>query len=544
MRTRILTLAALASAIAISAGAQSAVDAYTITPTQLRGTARFVSMGGAFTSLGGDLSCMTQNPAGLGIYRSSDIGLTFDISSRKFGAQTDAGKYSASRTPVKFDNFGYVGVSNLNGALRSIQWGVSYNRLAVFDRTTTGYNMPTGNSLTNYIASYTNGTVADDMVDNSSTNYDPYFDSQADWLSVLAYNSFMINNLPGTSDRYCGLFGSGTTGDALYTIHEHGYTDEYNIDFAGNVSDVLFWGLGVGIVDMEYVSESNYSESMEGAMVYDQALDGLTTGNAGFNLYNYRRIGGSGANLKFGVIVRPIEALRIGLAVHTPTWMHLSHNGVGETDYNYTPEVSGQTRPTNSGYAYTPDYDYRSRLNTPWRFMVGASVLVGTKAILSADYERVAYNDMRMKKEEVDPRGYLTGHFVDNTYVNEDIKNYFKAANILRVGLEYRISRHVSARAGYNFQSSSVKSEANSGQTEIFTSGTDPSYRFDDATQNISLGLGYRYKSWYIDLAYQHTRQKGTYHAYTDYAGADGPAPTASLTATHNNVVISTGFRF
>lgn len=543
MRTRIFSLAVLTAAIAFSAGAQSAVDAYTITPTQLRGTARFVSMGGAFTSLGGDLSCMTQNPAGLGIYRSSDIGLTFDISARKFTAETNAGKYSDSRTPVKFDNFGYVGVSNLKGALRSFQWGVSYNRLAVFDRTTSGYNMPTGNSLTNYIASYTNGTSPDMLLDDASANYDPYFDSRADWLSILAYNSFMINEIPGGNNQYAGLFGQGTTGDALYTVHEHGYTDEYNIDFAGNVSDVFFWGLGVGIVDMEYIAESNYSESMSGATIYDKST-GFTTGNAGFNLYNHRRIGGSGANLKFGVIARPIEALRIGFAVHTPTWLRLNHNGFAQSDYNYTPDNSTDSRPTNSGYAYTPDSDYRSRLNTPWRIMAGASLVIGSKAIVSVDYERVAYNAMTMKEEEVDPRGYLTGHFVDNKYANEDIKNYFRAANIFRAGVEYRINRSFSARIGYNYQDGSVKDDAANGTSEIFTSGTDPSYRFDNSTENICLGLGYRYKSWYIDLAYQHTRQTGTYHAYTDYAGAMGAAPTAKLTATHNNVVISTGFRF
>lgn len=111
MRTRILTLLALAGTIAFHSTAQSAIDAYNITPTQLRGSARFVAMGGAFTSLGGDLTSMTQNPAGLGIYRSSDIGLTFDISPRKFTSITDAGKYSDSRTPVVFDNFGYVGVA-------------------------------------------------------------------------------------------------------------------------------------------------------------------------------------------------------------------------------------------------------------------------------------------------------------------------------------------------------------------------------------------------------------------------------------------------
>ena len=74
------------------------------------------------------------------------------------------------------------------------------------------------------------------------------------------------------------------------------------------------------------------------------------------------------------------------------------------------------------------------------------------------------------------------------------------------------------------------------------TSGTEPSYTFYEGANNISLGLGYRYKGWYVDLAWQYTRRKGTWHAYTNFNGI--VAPTASVTDTHNNIVISTGFRF
>ena len=89
MKQTLLTALGLALLLPAGAAAQSAVDAYNITPTQQRGTARFISMGGAFTSLGGDISSMTQNPAGLGIYRKSDIGLTFDVSIRNYKTDTN-----------------------------------------------------------------------------------------------------------------------------------------------------------------------------------------------------------------------------------------------------------------------------------------------------------------------------------------------------------------------------------------------------------------------------------------------------------------------
>ncbi len=534
MTRRIFSAIAVATFVGLGAAAQSAADAYSLTPTQLRGSARFVSMGGAFTSLGSDLSCMKQNPAGLGLYRYSDLGLSFDISIRNFKSQSNAAQYSDNKTPVIFDNFGYAGVFNLSnsGILRSIQWGFSYNRLSSFERRGTAYVNPTNSSLSNYVASFTNGTNSDLLL--GSDNQSPY-NNGTDWLSILAYNSLMISNSsPGTNTEYVGLYQNGTHGDALYEVNQRGYVDEYNIDIAGNLDDVVYWGLGVGIYDVNFTQESNYSESMSGAYIYDRSTDAFATGNAGFNLYNLKTVTGSGANIKLGVIVRPVDQFRIGFAVHTPTWLHLTHRGYGYVDYNYTPDGSDKT---DSDGTDTPDYDYRSRLNTPWRFMVGVSGTIAGQAIISADYERVDYANMKMKQESG-----LYGSFQDNTLANEDIRNYFKAANIFRIGAELRLTNSFSVRAGYNWQGSSVKDVANSPSTAVATSGTEPSYTFFEGTNNVSLGLGYRYKGWYIDLAWQYTRRKGTWHAYTNFNGIE--APTASLTDTHNNIVISTGLRF
>lgn len=545
MTTRKIFALAIALGSTVAVSAQSAIDAYNITPTQLRGTARFVGMGGAFTSLGSDISCMTQNPAGLGLYRHSDIGFTFDISMRKYKAATSDQTRSNSETKVKFDNFGYVGVINLDGIMRSFQWGVSYNRLASFDRLTSAYNLPTSTSLSNYIASYTNGINSADLVEGDK--FDPYLDTSNDWLSILAYNSFMISNPGANQEEYTGLFQKGTKGDALSNVRERGYSDEYNIDFAGNVSDIFFWGLGIGIVDMDYRRDVNYSESMDNALVYNHETKNMSAGKANFNLYNWQQISGSGVNLKFGVIVRPIEMLRIGLAVHTPTWLRLTHTTFAQTDYEYLADDAVGDEPINEGNFSTPENNYDSRLATPWRFMIGASVVVGPKAIISLDYERVAYDAMKLKQQSYFGGDYnYGGGFIDNTYANEDVKNYFRAANIIRVGAEYRLTRNWSVRAGYNYQSGNVRKEASSGDMYISTAGTDPSYRFDNDTQNITLGLGYRYKSWYADIAYQYTSQSAQFHAYTPFGSGNAwnYSPSAKITDKYNNIVISTGFKF
>ena len=72
-----INIAALALIMVASASAQTIYDGAKFTQKDLNGTARFVGMGGAMGALGGDISTMGTNPAGIGIYRSNDIMGTF-----------------------------------------------------------------------------------------------------------------------------------------------------------------------------------------------------------------------------------------------------------------------------------------------------------------------------------------------------------------------------------------------------------------------------------------------------------------------------------
>lgn len=544
-----ILLAALAASCTASLCAQSAVDAYNLSQTQSRGTARFMSMGGAFTALGGDLSTLAQNPAGIGVYRRSEIGATLDISPSKFttdGAQ----KMSQNKTTVACNNFGYIGSVRLDGPMRTFNWGVSYSRVASFDRVFQAYVPSTAGSLSNYIAAYTtnsinpadpNGPVNPDNLDFGK-DYNPYLNSDNDWLSILAYTSSMISPLRGGG--YAGLYQNGTVGDALTTVREKGYVDEYNIDFGGNISDVVYWGIGFGITDLSYTRNAFYSESMDNARV---SIGGdFHNGKANFDLHNSQHFSGSGWNFKAGVIIKPVNELRIGIAVHTPTWYSLSQSGVGATAYDYyTPDLpeseAVESDPSSfsnplSGSKYTDDSYYNFHLNAPWRVMFGVAGVIANQAIISLDYEIQQYDAMRVKYQND------WGEFVSDDYVNDDIKSYYKGTNTLRLGAEYRVTPQFSLRAGYSYSTSNVTDAAKHGQTEIYTAGTNPAYTFNDDSYSVSAGLGYRISSFSIDAAYVYRNRKATWHAYTDYDGQ--LAPTAPLTQSTNSIVLSLAYRF
>ncbi len=539
MKKNILSFALVASltaASSLTAQAQSAVDALQLTQRDFKGTARFMGMGGAFTALGGDLSAIGINPAGIGVYRSSEIAATLDIDFQKSNAVSPGISSTNTQTKAFCNNFGYVGTARLGGALKTFSWGVTYNRQASFDRLVGGRIYPVGTSLTNYIASFTNGVKAADMEFGTGTNsYNPYMDSSIDWLSILGYSSYLINNVPNRDDQYQGLYNSGTESDAEMSVLEKGYVDNYQFTFGGNVQDVFYWGVGLGINDLRYVRHTYFSESMADASVYSPR--GVTLGAAEYALYNDKIVTGTGWNFSVGAILKPVQSLRLGVSFITPTWYSLNESYIGSVDYAMQP---------NGGQAYngTEDSDeayFPWHLNSPWRLNFGVAGVIGKLGIISVDYELQAYDNMKIKVPYYDTYGYVNG-FNDATYLNQDIKDYTQMAHNLRVGLEYRISNRVSARLGYNVQLTNISSEYRDGNGEILTSGTDPSFSLDKTTSYISAGLGYQYGNFAIDGTYVHKNRKSTLHPYTSYGNVQ--APYFDVTDNNNSIVLTAHFKF
>ena len=106
MKRKIYTTLALSALTAMTLSAQSAFDIYQLSQGDLRGTARFMSMGGAFTALGGDLTTLSQNPAGIGVYRYSEIGATLDINLQGVTSDFLSNKEKQNQTKVACNNFG------------------------------------------------------------------------------------------------------------------------------------------------------------------------------------------------------------------------------------------------------------------------------------------------------------------------------------------------------------------------------------------------------------------------------------------------------
>ena len=477
--------------VAGTAYAQDTYDAQNFANSDLNGTARFVAMGGALGALGGDVSVMSTNPAGTGMYRSSDAAGSVS------GVFTGDGAMGHDGARMSLDQGGVLIAFDMDNptskGLQFVNFGVNYQkkRNFLFNQLTDINNLDGIFSQTYQIADLCNYSYAN--------NY---------WGTIADMSASKEGVHDGILDE-TGEYGyAGIPADRAYfeksTFGAHTQAD-VNLSF--NVSDQFFFGASVGVYDIDYNRESFYQEI---------GTDGST-----YDFTNWYKTEGDGFDVKLGFICRPIEEspFRFGVTVHTPIWYHLTDANGADLFMNDKYLSSGSNA----------EYDYRFR--TPWKFGVSLGHTIANKFAIGAEYE---FQDMStMHYSEVD--GYGSDYFRNQ---NNLMKQTLRGQHTLKVGAEFKPIEELSFRVGYNFVSSPFKKDA------YRTIGYDGVYTETDYTNwgninRFTLGLGYRYKGGYVDLAWQYQAQKGDFYAFDEV----DLKPT-KIDANRSQLMATFGFRF
>jgi hypothetical protein len=247
-----------------SAFAQGEMDAYKYSLGDLNGTARYLGMGGAFGALGGDASAMSSNPAGLGIYRSSEVVGTLSLSSIDTKSDWKGNVSKDDKSKLSFDNFSYVGYFPTANESGIMSWniGLSYNRLKNFNR---NYRLSGSQaySLADYAADISYGIPENDLI-YVKDSYDPYNNPNNPWMSVLGYEGGYFGSFPTDRSNYHSGFGTmDATGTIWYAdspqnttlnVSEKGAVDQYNFAFATNISNSIFLGATLAAVSYTHLT--------------------------------------------------------------------------------------------------------------------------------------------------------------------------------------------------------------------------------------------------------------------------------------------------
>ena len=265
------------------------------------GTSRFVGMGGAMGALGADLGVMAWNPAGIGLYRKSDVSLTF-------GGQWNKERIDNERRGTgTFDQMGFVySVKMGNETCPYFNVGFNYQKKANFN-----YNYYADNNSLNGLSQM------DQLAELATSAYD----TQYNLAGMAVDNQYLtpIYGNPDKSDEVTGFYNKFGGERSYYTHHSEGSLQGYDINFSANIKERAYLGLDIGFDNVDYRSWNEYTE------INSYINDNQEVVPGDYALYNDTKISGYGINVKLGVIVRPIEEspFRVGLVMETPTWYRM-----------------------------------------------------------------------------------------------------------------------------------------------------------------------------------------------------------------------------
>ena len=512
---------------------QGEVEANQFSRNDLFGTARAISMGGAFGALGGDLTGVAINPAGIAVYRSSEIATTAVFQNENF----KAGDISNTINKFNFHNFGFVGYfPTANIMVPVVNFGFAYNKVKSFDREIGAFGLNRMTSMMDYMSHVSNvydkGRGIDPSImefDDKNSKYDPFL-SGAPWLSILGYNSYLINPGEGSQSKFYSPLHDEKVNNSLQ-MSEKGAIDTYDFTVGTSINNVLNLGISLSLTDIYYNLYSKNSED-------------FSNGNkAGFDLHNYLVSEGNGLGVKLGVIYRPVNELRLGLSYHSPTWYTMRDRFTGEIEENVENYLTDPDYKSSTTFSGEKSNDYNFK--TPDKWTVSAAAVLGTSMILSLDYELMNYRTMKFSE----PTGSEFGpEFYDNT-ANSFIESDFKTTSSVRAGFEYRFTPQFSGRLGYAWMQNPYDTTFKNDRGDAMTVGSTTAYRIEGDASHFTGGFGYRFnRNFYADLALVYKTQEDELYSYPNVFDETGKsyidAAPYNLTNTSIRALVTIGYRF
>ena len=517
---RIIASAATILLVAASANAQNIVNAAHIGSENISGTARYRSMAGAFGALGGDPSVITDNPAGLAIYRGTNVltitphwGFTGTKSKGSEEATNSDHNFALSNLAAIF-SYRTPNSDNLVNFNFALSIDRQYENNSKYNTVIDG-GSSFGQYLTNQGNNYLGGTLS------PQTEFDWYNNgSRAPFLSMMAYDIYAIVDDPHNPHAVIDPMKGQTAYKRLF-VDEDTRLDHYNISGAFNFNDVLYLGATMSISDYRSIQRTEFDED------YSYDYDGSYI--AYDNKVEFK---GSGIDFKAGVIWSPFDSWRIGASVHTPTWTTISeyYEGSMITDDEHVSDWS----------TYYDSWKYE--FSTPWEYQFSAAYIFGTRGLLSVEYDLRDFSTMEYSHN----RSYgLTDNFF--SYANDCIDTYLQPQHTFKVGGEYRITPQLSGRLGYAFVTSPFTDEALYGNVaagdinQCFYETTKVNYQTLGNQYYITGGLGWSGANWYIDAAFMYHHSK--IHAAA-YPGDFAPTEPIDVNFGEKNVDVTIGYRF
>jgi hypothetical protein len=499
-RIQIIAISVLSS-VSI-AYAQNETDALKFTETFLGGTARSQGAAGAFGAVGADFSATVINPAGLGLYRRNEanfgMGLEYNNSKTSYlgNSSTDF------RGNFNIPNVGFVGtkVYSEMGEDRKeglVSWSIAggMSRVSSYQSNIRFNGVNTQNSLLDYFKYSANGLNSYTIEDNFNSTQN----NLANIPGAQAYYNFLLDTA-NNATTYRALT-DGISGKKLLQqqqMQTRGAANEFNISSGVNLGNIVY--LGGGLV-MRYV----YSQT---DIFLSEQSQGTVPNYTSSGLRTQINSSGKGYAGRFGIIVRPIDWLKLGLAAQTNMRIDM------HDDYKFTVSTVNYAKNIVADPGRFDYFDYK--ITTPATFTMSGAVTLPSIGFVSVDYETIDYTQMSLSADNV----FFTAE-------NNAITSTMKRAGNLRIGTELKIDDYYRVRLGYARYESAYKNTGN----------------YDLNRYALTGGVGFLIDRVFIDAAVVNSFGNQLVSPYTT-GDSNNPAPTAVNAYSNYNFVLSGGIRF
>ncbi|MGC6470064.1 MAG: OmpP1/FadL family transporter [Flavobacteriales bacterium] len=473
--------------------AQNHQDALLFSENEIVGTARSASMANAFGALGADLSVLSTNPAGLGVYQSYEFAYSLNLSGRDMTSYFKNNKIVNSNGNFNVPSIGMIVpvYSNVDSDWRRANIGFAYNTHSIFKSSTiqNGYN--SNSSLVDVFLASARGNMLNDL--------DVFFERGAFETDLIDLNT----DTTGWIDDG-NYFREVMTGqDQFKQTNTSGSAGEFAISYAGSYQEKLYLGATIGLTSLNYQNSSRYNE---------RNFEDTASTVQYFDMYENRYTTGSGVNLKLGAIYRASDNLRLGMSWHSPT-LYDMHD-----EWEMSIKTQHSLNDSNYAYSYTSPYGiYDYNVNTPMK-LIGSAAVILDRLLLSADIEYVDYSTMKL---DGDDYNYFSRQ-------NSIIASSYTDVVNTRIGAELNLSPLV-IRGGYAYY-----------ENPILKDGVDePVDNIRNERKSYSLGIGKRGKYRYIDLAYVFTEFEKAGSLYNTFF-----EPSHKLINTTYSLIFTMGWKF
>ncbi|RSK40597.1 OmpP1/FadL family transporter [Mangrovimonas spongiae] len=491
---------------------QDITDALRYSQDEIQGTARFRALSGAFGALGGDMSAVSINPAGSAVFTSSHVSLSLANNNIKNETRYFNGSSSARDSNFDLNQTGAAFVfynRNENSNWKKFSLGVAYDKTNDFDNDWLAVGT-SNTSIDRYFLDRTEagefefgvlkllpGEYIEEAYADIGSNYG--YDYQQVFLGYWAGIIDPVNMDNDTNDNnidYISNTAPATAFNQEYFYASTGYNGKFAFNFATQFKDKLYLGLNLNSHFINYDKTTHF---------YETNSDPNSLANDVF-FENRLSTTGSGFSFQLGAIANITENFRAGLAYNSPTWYRI--------DEELSQNINSNIADPEINYISTVINVYPSyKLQTPGKFTGSLAYIFGKHGLISFDYSIKDYGNTKYRP-------------TSDTYfsrLNQDISNRLTTASTYRFGGEYRI-KQLSLRAGYRLEESPYKEDRN-----------DSNYVGD--LDGYSLGLGYNFGKFNIDLSFDHAERD-----YKNQLYSVGLTNRASINNSNNNVILTVGF--